>query len=196
MRDYITLKRIEAMKIIVSTGNVTSSSPQATYLAADTSVTRTGRAFYVPHFATSCTARLAIAWHIALVGKTIAERHAARYCQMASPAVLLSACPDSSCDARWVAFDGSLLLGEAVAVDVSGMQSLSLLVNGEERATGTTGDLCCGYASQLSQLSRHFTFKTGDLLLSDVSAAEVSLSVGDRLEASLDGASLLQVLIK
>ena len=184
------------MKIIVSTGNVASSSPTATYLAADTSVTRTGRAFYVPHFATSCTARLAIAWHIALVGKTIGERHSSRYCRSASPAVLLGACPETSCDARWVAFDGSLLLGDAVSVDVTGTQTLSLLVNGEERARGTTGELCCGYASQLSQLSRHFTFKTGDLLVSDVSDAVVGLSIGDRLEARLDGQLLLQTLIK
>lgn len=184
------------MKIIVSTGNVTSSSPQATYMAADTSVTRTGRAFYVPHFATCCTARLAIAWHIALVGKTISERHASRYCRQASPAVLLSSSPGSTCDARFVSFDGSLLLGECVAVDVTCPQSLTLLVNGEERASGSTGALGCGYASQLSQLSRHFTFKTGDLLLSDVSEREVPLSVGDRVEACLDGAPLLQVLIK
>ncbi len=184
------------MKIIVSTGNMASSSPLATYLAADTSVTRTGRAFYVPHFATHCTARLAIAWHIALVGKTIAERHAARYCQEASPAVLLTAHPGAGCDARQVAFDGSLLLGSPVAVDVTSSQSLTLLVNGEERANGTTGALACGYAQQVSQLSRHFTLKTGDLLLSDVSVTDVPLTIGDRLEATLDGSPLLQVLIK
>lgn len=187
------------MKIVVSTGNVTHSSPQATHMAADTSVTRTGRAFYVPHFASSCTARLAIAWHIALVGKTIGERFASRYCQAASPSVLVTAHGDAGFgwpDARMTAFDGSLLLGGQSPVDVTGSQALSLRVNGVEVASGTTGGLSCGFASQLSQLSRHFTFKTGDLLLSDVSEVDVPLQVGDRLEGYLDDSLLLEIAIR
>lgn len=184
------------MKIIVTAGNSTTVS--RCYITAESAVTRFAHPLFLPHFAPRYTAALGIAWHIDHVGKHIAPRFAHRYCHEAAPVVMVTARPGDDAamlDARYTAFDGSLLLGNMTTVNPAVPHSLALVVNGTP-VTQTTTASALPYPELMEQLSRHFTLKTGDLVIATLWPGEHELHIGDRLEASLDGATTLNNHIK
>ncbi|MDE6400194.1 MAG: hypothetical protein K2L68_04955, partial [Muribaculaceae bacterium] len=72
---------------------------------------------------------------------------------------------------------------------------ISMLKNGIEVATINSDDFLSDAEKLLSRSSCANTLKMGDLIM-PIIAPEVSVAIGDRLEVSLDGDSILKIAIK
>ena len=94
--------------------------PGQVYLMADSAIVKTGKPFFVPHFAHNFTGTPALVMHIDRLGKHIAPRFAHRYCLAVAPAIKVTARGidaeqhHQATSALAHSFDGALLLGLSV----------------------------------------------------------------------------------
>ena len=192
------------MKILVTTHNSNGSSlPIATTVSADTALTRSDKPLFLPtHIAAGFNATPAIAWQVGRVGKCIARRFAWRYCHAVAPAMLVTACdftvatPFEPTAAMASAFDGALMLGDFSPVDADSETLVEATVNGNPCGGGGPRDLKLDAPGLIEHLSRFFTLKTGDIIVSDVTTAQTPLAQGDTVEMTLDGTPALTVRVK
>ena len=90
---------------------------------ADSAIVKTGKPFFVPHFAHNFTGTPALVMHIDRLGKHIAPRFAHRYCLAVAPAIKVTARGidaeqhHQATSALAHSFDGALLLGDFTTSD-------------------------------------------------------------------------------
>lgn len=171
---------------------------------ADSSVIRTNKPFFVPHFAKEFTGRAAIVMRLCRLGKHIAPRFAHRYCDALAPAIKVSAHSiespqhDAEHSALAYSFDGALLMGDFTAIDPSkGVNNSQVIatINGID-SKGCLSDWGIDYSNLISQLSVYFTLKMGDLIVVEIGDKEKILSPGDIANANLNGERLLTIRVK
>jgi fumarylpyruvate hydrolase len=88
------------------------------------------------------------------------------------------------------AFDHAAPMSELVrARDVGALESrtLTLRVNGQQRQHGAFADLIWDVPDILSELSRLYALRAGDLVFMGTPSGVAALQPGDRFEAALDG---------
>ena len=193
------------MKIIgIKNGNG-RELPQQVYLMADSSVIRTNKPFFVPHFARSFNATPAIALHIGRLGKHIAARFAHRYCDSISPAVSVSAMGlqepqvDEKSSALIHSFDGSLLLGDfsdtATGLDIN-EATVSTIIGSNELEPRSISSIDIDYREIISQLSVYYTLKMGDIIVIELDSGNTELKPGMTIEAQLNQTKQLVIRVK
>lgn len=171
----------------------------------DSAVIKTNKPFFLPHFATTFTAKPALAIHIDRLGKHIAPRFAHRYCMAVAPAIKVTAsgidipqqCEQQSALAH--GFDGALLLGDFDAFDTSEGINGTTVTIGHNGATASSGSLETAgidYSMLISQLSKYFTLKMGDILLVELSDNGIDLNMGDTLTAACGDSTRLTIRVK
>ncbi len=92
------------------------------------------------------------------------------------------------------AFDQSAPIGKFINKDsLSNQNSInfSLIINGEERQTGNSGDMIFSFSRIISYISNFITFKEGDLIFTGTPAGVGSIVIHDQLECYLEGVKLL-----
>ena len=110
--------------------------PGQVYLMADSAIVKTGKPFFVPHFAHNFTGTPAMVMHIDRLGKHIAPRFAHRYCLAVAPAIKVTARGidaeqhHQATSALAHSFDGALLLDEVS--DLLGGDELLVVHGGGE----------------------------------------------------------------
>ena len=192
------------MKILRLTGNYGGNVPQAT-MVTDSAIVRPGKPMFLPRWAEAFVATPALAFRIGRLGKTIPRRFASRYCDGMSVALMVEARgidsrqPEERFSALATAFDGALMHGrwhelepESLPVELEATFSLPL----GEKARIATATMSLGFDLLVEWLSRYFTLKMGDMIVSDCAPLEFPLHVGDVIEASLGSEPLLRARIK
>lgn len=192
------------MKLIVS-DNICrmNQNDDSWFFIPDSAIANAGKPFFIPDFADSFVAVLAPVIKVARIGKSIDEKFARRYYCNAAPAVhfradslrnkLLS--EGKPADISY-SFDRSVIAGDFLPVeDFLDAGRIHMLKNGIEVATINSDDFLSDAEKLLSRSSCANTLKMGDLIM-PIIAPEVSIAIGDRLEVSLDGDSILKIAIK
>ena len=178
--------------------------PEQVYLMADSSIIKTNKPFFVPHFAQSFTGTPAIVLHIDRLGKHIAPRFAHRYCLAIAPAIKVTARdiameqPSSETSALAHSFDGALLLGDFEAIDPEVINSSEVTIerNGESAASGSLDALSLDFRQLIAQLSVYFTLKMGDMIVVELGKSNIEMTKGDTLHAAINQCQKLTIRIK
>lgn len=191
---------------IIGIRNVTGRElPQQVYLMADSSVIKTNKPFFVPHFATRFVATPAIVLHVGRLGKHIASRFAHRYCDAVAPAVKVTAAgitgmehEQEQASALALSFDGALLLGDAFPASEVNIDRclMDVLLNDTSFTAPSLEQLGTSYEGLIAQLSVFFTLKMGDMIVIELNHQGHQLHPGDTLHASLNSRQSLTIRVK
>jgi 2-keto-4-pentenoate hydratase/2-oxohepta-3-ene-1,7-dioic acid hydratase in catechol pathway len=91
------------------------------------------------------------------------------------------------------AFDGSCPISGFIPVAEFGdvlLSSISLMINGEIRQQGNTRDMITPVIPLISYISRFFTLRAGDIVLTGTPQGVGPIQSGDMLQISLNGHTL------
>lgn len=191
------------MKIIVVKNNFRSSGLSeelAWYLLADSTLTNTGKPFYLPEDIGRVCVSIAPAIKINRLGKSIAQKFSPRYYSEYAPALSFRL-PDMErllidrklpSDAAFN-FDRALFAGEFRAFEVA--DKMELRKKGEPVAFFDYSGLIKHTDELISSISRLNTLKTGDILVPALSG-EVLVEEGDILEVFVNGSKAFHVKVK
>lgn len=97
-------------------------------------------------------------------------------------------------------FDGSAVVGPFVKLSELGKSinalNFDLKINGETRQQGNSADMIFDVDHLISYVSQFITLRTGDLIYTGTPAGVGPVQIGDHLEGTLEGRSLLSLDIK
>lgn len=173
---------------------------------ADSALLKNGKPFFVPDFMGRLGLEAQIALRVSKLGKTVPLRFAPRYYDAATLAVTFTATElrdrlraEGCSDTLATSFDGSVCLGNWLTVEELGPQDYwhySLKVNGAEAQAGAVKDLPYSFDEVISYVSRFFTLKTGDIILTGATTADTAVHIDDELQGTLNGKPVLRFACK
>lgn len=191
------------MKVFVMVNNykpVADSGNIGWYLLADSSVSNTGKPFYLPDNKGKTIVSLTGAIRILRLGKAVASKFASRYYSEIAPALhfrlpdfekeLISEGLPGDASRN---FDRALMVGEFFPIEKAG--PLELIVNGEKKNSFILDSLNKSVDEIFPMISNDNTIKMGDLILPGLSG-EIELSEGDMLEVMAGGEKAFHVKVK
>ena len=181
-------------------------SEPVVFLMPDTCILSNNRPFFYPDFSDNIHYELEIVLKINRVGKNIQEKFAHRYFDELTVGIDFTA-RDLQKKAKekglpWEkakAFDGSAPVGQFISLnEISNPNSIefSLDINGNRVQTGNSKEMIFSFNEIIAYVSRFFSLKMGDLIFTGTPAGVGPVKIGDRLEASIEGQSLLDFQIK
>lgn len=166
----------------------------------------TGKNFYYPEFTKDLHYECELVLKISKNGKHIQEKFAHKYFQEISLGIDFTARDvQSRLKAKGLpwevakAFDNAAPVGSFRSLQANEeIQNLnfSLLVNGEQKQSGFTGDMIFSTAQIIAYASEFFTLNTGDLIFTGTPAGVGPVQVSDHLEAFLGTEKVLDIQIK
>lgn len=162
-------------------------------LYADSSAHRNHHPVFLPDTDGGWSAVICPFVRISRLGMNISEKFAARYYDSAGGACLFmptdGAGDPGSLDERYFAMDSAFTAGETVDAG----QTAVLSAMGRELTVDVTA-LCVDRT--IADLSRHMTFKMGDLLIFHSHSIKTSIAEGDRITATIDGHPCIDIKIR
>ena len=170
------------------------------YFLSDSSVSNTGKPFYLPENVGEVSVSLSSAIKLSRLGKFIEPKFASRYYQEAAPAIHfslpqlesklfeegLSTDPSKN-------FDKSLFMGEFSLF--SEEETLELIINGERVVEFNIRNLHHSVDVVIHKVSVMNTWKMGDILLPGLSG-NVYVKEGDLLDIRKNGKTAFQIRVK
>ena len=176
------------------------------FTKADSALLSGGRPFFVPDFTSQCEYETELVVRINHLGRSIPERFAYRYYDEVTVGIDFTArdlqqklraegLPWDLCKG----FDGSAALGKWVELkDLPGVQNLHfhLEKNGIIVQQGHTADMLHSVNHIVSYVSRFFTLRTGDLIVTGTPAGVGPVHIDDHLEGFLEGQKVLAFNVK
>lgn len=166
----------------------------------------TGKDFYYPEFTKDLHYECELVLKISKNGKHIQEKFAHKYFQEISLGIDFTARDvQSRLKAKGLpwevakAFDNAAPVGSFRSLQANEeIQNLnfSLLVNGEQKQSGFTGDMIFSAPQIIAYASQFFTLNTGDLIFTGTPAGVGPVQVSDHLEAFLGAEKVLDIQIK
>lgn len=175
------------------------------FLKPDTALLPPKTPFFIPDFSNDVHHEVEMVVRINRVGKHIEERFAHRYYDQITVGIDFTARDvQTYCKAQGLpwekakAFDGSAPVGKWVMVDKKaiGNIDIALKVNGVLLQSGNTRDMLFSVDRLISEVSKYFTLKIGDLLFTGTPAGVSAVKPNDVLEAYLNDELLLTVKVK
>jgi acylpyruvate hydrolase len=176
------------------------------FLKTDTSIITRNRPFFIPDFFGEIEYETEIVLKINRVGKNIQKKFAHRYFREITTGIDFTArdlqrkCIKNGRPWEMAkAFEGSAPLGKFVHKDrFDDIHNLefSLRLNDQIVQTGHTRDMVFSFEDLIAYVSRFFTLKMGDLIFTGTPSGVGSVSVGDRLTASIQDKTLLDFQVK
>lgn len=167
-------------------------------LTTDSSIIRDNRPVFLPEISRRWRCDFSLAYLVSRLGKSIAERFAPRYYDMMTlcarfvPLDIVS--PEGCTGENWTpwatAFDGALAIGAwtdaapVKSVDITSPQSISF--------SGVIPPI----AKAIKILSKEMIIKTGDIIIPPSPLFSCDISIGDRVEASVNRQEILRFNIK
>lgn len=174
----------------------------------DTALLRNNEAFYVPSFSRDLHYETELVVKINRVTKSIEERFAHRcYDEVGLGIDFTARDIQRECIAKGLpwevckAFDHSAAISprfiklSEIGGDVQNLH-FEMALNGEVRQRGESRKMIFTVDKIISYVSQFMTLKIGDLIYTGTPVGVGAVSVGDRIEASLEGEMLLDFEIK
>ena len=186
-------------------GNAVPDAP-VLFMKAKNALLQTGRAFYYPEFTSDIHYEAELVVKICKNGKHISERFARRYYEQVTVGIDFTARDVQQRQKEkglpWEiakAFDDSAAVGRFEPIpegkDVQDYR-FELHLNGSVVQRGHAADMLNSIDQVIAYASTYFSLNIGDLLFTGTPAGVGPVAVNDRLECFLEGASVLEVLIK
>lgn len=181
-------------------------SEPVVFFKPDSALLRNNAPFYLPDFAKYFHHEVELVFKINRLGKNIEERFAHRYYSEVGLGIDFTArdlqdelrgkgLPWEKCKA----FDGSAVISEFVPItnyaDIKNLQ-FKLLVNGELRQVGNSGNMIFNIDQVIAHLSKYFTLKIGDLIYTGTPAGVGEIKPGDRLQGYIEEECFFDFLVK
>ena len=196
------------MKVIGIKGNYKNSDSAngaQVYLMADSSLLKDGKPLFLPDFAEEYIAHPALVVRINRLGKNIAKRFAPRYYDAVTVGLCVEARgfkQDNGIAGTLSvvnAFDGAAVLGDFIPVEeITGLNNGKISVTVADNTFELNlADMSLDIDSLIEELSKYFTFKIGDILLTgyreDVS---FPLTLNTTVSGKLNDSDLLHFKVK
>lgn len=167
-------------------------------LTTDSSITRDNRPVFLPEISRRWRCDFSLAYLVSRLGKSIAERFAPRYydmmtlCARLVPLDIVS--PEGCAGEEWTpwatAFDGALAMG--TWIDTASVKSVGIT----SPQSITFSNVISPVAKAIRILSKDMIIKTGDIIIPPTPLFSCGISIGDRIEASVNGQDVLRFNIK
>lgn len=166
-------------------------------LTTDSSVVRDNKPVFLPEISERWRCDFMLAFTICRLGKAIAERFASRYYDKATVAVrfvpldMAGKGDGSALLTPWAtAFDGAMALGRPVNWTGAMNIVISSPCKAEIKCAAPPVD------KAISLLSQDMIIKTGDMIIPPGLLASCDVAIGDRVEATVNGAPILKFNVK
>jgi len=176
------------------------------FLMPSTCIIQRNKPFYYPDFSNDIHYEVELVLKISRAGKNVDEKFAHRYYNEIGVGIDFTA-RDLQKKAKekglpWEkakAFDGAAPLGTFIEKEnLSDLNNISfkLNMNGEEVQSGNSGDMIFSFDQLISYVSKFFSLQIGDLIFTGTPSGVGPVKIGDRLEAFIEGESLLNFPVK
>ena len=175
------------------------------FMKPDTALLPKRNPFFLPDFSDEVHHELELVVRINKIGKSIEEKFAHRYYDQVTVGIDFTARDiQAKCKEKGLpwekakAFDHSAPLGEWVDLGDRDIQNLNLELtkNGETVQRDNTSDMLFSVDRIIAEVSKYFTLKIGDLVLTGTPSGVAKVKPNDRLEAYLDGERVLALNVK
>lgn len=193
------------MKIIVIDNNYTEQGEAPHFsVIADTALLLKNKPFFIPEFASPCTARPHLVVQISRLGRSISEKFAHRYYNKCSAGVIFTAenlweeavsehrSPDY---AR--SFDGAAACGSFVDIDSLNTQFIPFSIrSNEKRWEGDSEKMRFSIDRLVSYISQYQLLRQGDLIFTGCPFSPFEVALNERLEGFIGEKNVLAFNIK
>jgi len=176
------------------------------FLKPDTSIILKNQPFFIPDFSSEINYEVEIILKICKLGKHIENKYAHKYFNQIGLGIDFTA-RDTQNELKsnglpWEkakAFDGSALVGSWV--DKTKFQDLrnlnfSLNKNGKSVQIGNTSQMMWNFDELISEISKYFTLKIGDIIFTGTPSGVGKVNKGDNLEGFIEGKSSFVINVK
>lgn len=202
------------MKIICIGKNYRPDTPDwktpeepVVFLKPDSSLLHKGNPFFIPEFSEKITVEAELAVRICRLGKYIDAKFAYKYYDAFSVGLDFTAqdlYDRLSAEGLPIdiakGFDGAAVLGEWIGKDAlpppPSAIRFSMQMNGQEIAAGNTADMLFPVDELVAAVSKYYTLKIGDVILTGSPVASVAVSREDRLTGQIEGREVFSLKIK
>lgn len=175
------------------------------FLKPDSSLLHKGNPFFIPEFSQKITVEAELAVRICRLGKYIDAKFAHKYYDAFTVGLDFTAqdlYDRLSAEGLPIdiakGFDGAAVLGEWIdkASFPSSAIRFSLQRGGQEITSGHTADMLFSVDQLIAAVSKYYTLKIGDVILTGSPAASVPVSGEDCLAGCLEGREVFTLRIK
>lgn len=176
------------------------------FLKPDTSIIIKNQPFFIPDFSSEINYEVEIILRICKLGKHIENKYAHKYFNQIGLGIDFTA-RDTQNELKsnglpWEkakAFDGSALVGSWF--DKTKFQDLrnlnfSLNKNGKSVQIGNTSQMMWNFDELISEISKYFTLKIGDIIFTGTPSGVGKVNKGDNLEGFIEGKSSFVINVK
>jgi len=176
------------------------------FLKPDTSIILKNQPFFIPDFSSEINYEVEIILKICKLGKHIENKYAHKYFNQIGLGIDFTARDTQnklkSNGLPWEkakAFDGSALVGSWF--DKTKFQDLrnlnfSLNKNGKSVQIGNTSQMMWNFDELISEISKYFTLKIGDIIFTGTPSGVGKVNKGDNLEGFIEGKSSFVINVK
>lgn len=175
------------------------------FMKPDTAVLQKGRDFYLPEFSEDVHYETEIIVKISKAGKYIQPEFASKYYEEISLGIDFTARDlQSQLKANghpWEiakAFDGSAVIGDFISkteFDLTNIQ-FEMLKNGEIVQKGSSVDMIYSIDQIIAEVSKYFTLKTGDIIMTGTPAGVGRVQENDELVGILESRQVFEIKVK
>ena len=181
----------------IETFDKTTVQPIVVFMKPDTAIHNLEIPYYIPDFTKDLHYEIELVLKINQNGKCISEKFAHKYYDEIAVGIDFTACDLqvelSPKGLPWElakAFDGSAIVGKFVSketIESSSSIQFHLDKNGSTVQKGNTTQMLRGFDVIISEVSRYFTLRKGDLIFTGTPKGAGKVTTGDVLEGFLGG---------
>jgi 2-keto-4-pentenoate hydratase/2-oxohepta-3-ene-1,7-dioic acid hydratase in catechol pathway len=176
------------------------------FLKPDTSIILKNQPFFIPDFSSEINYEVEIILKICKLGKHIENKYAHKYFNQIGLGIDFTA-RDTQNELKsnglpWEkakAFDGSALVGswfdKTKFKDLRNL-NFSLNKNGKSVQIGNTSQMMWNFDELISEISKYFTLKIGDIIFTGTPSGVGKVNKGDNLEGFIEGKSSFVINVK
>ncbi len=176
------------------------------FLKPDTSIILKNQPFFIPDFSSEINYEVEIILKICKLGKHIENKYAHKYFNQIGLGIDFTA-RDTQNELKsnglpWEkakAFDGSALVGswfdKTKFKDLRNL-NFSLNKNGKSVQIGNTSQMMWNFDELISEISKYFTLKIGDIIFTGTPSGVGKVNKGDNLEGFIEGKSSFAINVK
>jgi 2-keto-4-pentenoate hydratase/2-oxohepta-3-ene-1,7-dioic acid hydratase in catechol pathway len=176
------------------------------FIKPDSSIILKNQPFFIPDFSNEINYEVEIILKICKLGKHIENKYAHKYFNQIGLGIDFTA-RDTQNELKsnglpWEkakAFDGSALVGSWVnKTKFNDLRNLnfSLNKNGKSVQIGNTSQMMWNFDELISEISKYFTLKIGDIIFTGTPSGVGKVNKGDNLEGFIEGKSSFVINIK
>ncbi len=176
------------------------------YLLAETSLIRSNRPFFFPDFCNNIYAETDLVLKICKVGKNIPQKFAHRYYDEIGFGVRFIAMDIFNHALEngmpWTlsrSFEGSVAISSFINFckeNIKEQIAYSFMLNDKTVNKCSSLELNYSFNRLVSEISKYFTLRIGDLIFTGSSAEAIEINISDRIAVCYDGRKMLDFQIK